>query len=632
MGNEASASQPERRLSLGRLMSNVRYLVSQAYEMDRPLVILVFSAFVFVTTGYGLLDTFLFKRLVDSLTSPSISFSQVAVLVACIAGIAFAVQFMDAFAQNFAGARFVKLTGRMQESFIRKAAAIDLECYDNSRYFDDFVIAASQADEMISTGIFAVARILGNVAGILTSGIFILTINPIVAIIPIVGFAVNIVTRFAITKTEYDYDMERRRIMRRADYSRRVFYQPEYAKEIKLSSIDMPLRRQFNGAIDEIEEKARKAGVKIAALSLVNWIIVFTCLSFFVAPLYLAYLVLVKKSLSFGGLASMDSAQGNVRNQLDAMNYALVDFQRVGQFAERFRRFMDYEARIEGAPGLARPPAAAAGREALLEIDHLSFRYEGAANETLRDISMTVRPGERIAIVGENGAGKSTFIKLLMRLYDPTGGAIRYGGHDIRDFATEDYRRLFGAVFQDYQLYGASLAENVLMAERASEDRAGENRQAQDERLRRALALADFERKLSRLPRGLDTEMTREFSDEGTMLSGGESQKVAIARMFARDSRGLEPSGMALAILDEPSSALDPHAEHVLNRNMLAEAGAAAVIFISHRLSTTRDADRIYLFESGRIAEEGTHDELMRLGGVYAAMFDKQAHYYQEEA
>jgi ATP-binding cassette subfamily B protein len=153
-----------------------------------------------------------------------------------------------------------------------------------------------------------------------------------------------------------------------------------------------------------------------------------------------------------------------------------------------------------------------------------------------------------------------------------------------------------------------------------------ETRSQQNAQLEKALDLADFTEKYKKLPHGLDTEMTREFNDEGTMLSGGETQKVAISRMFAKGTT----QRMSIAILDEPSSALDPQAESILNKNMLDAAGNASVIFISHRLSTTRDADRIYLFENGTIAEQGTHDELMKKNGSYAAMFEKQAHYYQE--
>jgi ATP-binding cassette subfamily B protein len=229
---------------------------------------------------------------------------------------------------------------------------------------------------------------------------------------------------------------------------------------------------------------------------------------------------------------------------------------------------------------------------------------------------MTVRSGEKIAIVGENGAGKTTFVKLLMRLYDVTEGAICYGGNDIREYATKEYRDTFGAVFQDYQIYGASLAENVIMDVDGTVDK---------EHINKALQLADFGKKLGKLSDGIDTQMTREFSEDGTMLSGGEAQKVAIARMFAKTGK------LTIAILDEPSSALDPYAEYTLNKNMMESAKDATIIFISHRLSTTRDADKIYHFENGEIIEQGTHSELMEANGKYAMMFEKQAHYYQEE-
>ena len=440
----------------------------------------------------------------------------------------------------------------------------------------------------------------------------VLSVNPVIAVFPLVGFVVNIITRFKITEYEYNYEMEYKRIMRKADYSKRVFYQPEYAKEIKLSDIRTPLKLQFNEAVEEVTGKAHEIGVKIALLSLVNWIATFTVMSDFAIPVYLGYLALVRKSIALGDVAAMNNAEEGIRNNLDGMNYALVRFQKVGQFAERFRRFVDYEIQIENKQGIFPMPQ----EHQTLEVKHMSFRYDGADRDTLHDISLTIKPGEKVAFVGENGAGKTTLVKLLMHLYDVTDGSICYGGHDIREYGTGEYRERIGAVFQDYQIYGATLAENVLMDEVEVGDR---------ERILEALKQADFEKRLSRLPDGPDTNMTREFREDGTMLSGGEAQKVAIARMFVRTGKQF------LAILDEPSSALDPLAEYQLNTNMMKNAGDAAVIFISHRLSTTRDADRIYMFENGRIIEQGSHQELMRLGGKYAAMFEKQAYYYQDE-
>ena len=202
----------------------------------------------------------------------------------------------------------------------------------------------------------------------------------------------------------------------------------------------------------------------------------------------------------------------------------------------------------------------------------------------LKNINMRIEAGQKVAFVGENGAGKSTLTKLLMRLHDVTNGSIRYGGQDIRDYSTDAYRDLFGSVFQDYQIYASSIQENVMM-HGLQEGEAGQ--------VEEALEKSGFLDRLETLPRGLETILTREFDEEGVPLSGGEAQKVAIARLFAKKER------MQIAILDEPSSALDPRAEYELNKNIMNRVGDATVIFISHRLSTTRDADCIYMFENG---------------------------------
>jgi ATP-binding cassette subfamily B protein len=235
-------------------------------------------------------------------------------------------------------------------------------------------------------------------------------------------------------------------------------------------------------------------------------------------------------------------------------------------------------------------------------------------HDVLHHVNMTIHPGEKVAIVGENGAGKTTFVKLLMRLYDVTGGSICFGGDDVRNYTTTEYRDKIGAVFQDYQIYAGTLRENVCMEPDSP---------FSDEEICAALHQADFSSRLATLPNGLDTILTREFDNKGVNLSGGESQKVAISRMFIRTNHH------AVSILDEPSSALDPVSEYHLNENMIQNAKDSTILFISHRLSTTRMADHIYLFDHGTIKEHGTHDDLMELGGQYRKMFDRQAKYYK---
>lgn len=603
---------PEK-LPIGRILSNYGYLLRYAFRKDASLIILIFAAFTVGGVGYASMDTIFMRVFINYLSNNRYSFHDTVILVAgATIGMAVLMAF-ERCAENLAMPRLIRMSGMMQEEMIRKVVTMDLMCYDCESYYDDFVVAAAQLEEMVNTAIFDLARMGRNVVTILVLSGLITTIDPVIAIFPVLGFAVNVFSRFRIMKLEYDFDVEKKTIMRRANYSKRVFYQPEYAKEIKLSHIEVPLKKQFHQAVDETIEVAKGYGVKIALWSLVNWITVFTLLSLFCVPLYLGYMALVVKRVTLGDVAALNSAQGIVRNRLDAINYCIERIQKAGLFCERFRRFMNYESKIEGAIGSAAVPLSSK----VLEIKDMTFRYDGAEKDTLKHINMRIEAGQKVAFVGENGAGKTTLTKLLMRLYDVTEGSICYGGEDIREFSTDEYRDIFGSVFQDYQIYAASVQENVMMHGKIE----GEEKQTEA-----ALEQSGFLDRLKSLPEGLSTVLTREFDEKGVQLSGGEAQKVAIARLFAKKER------MQIAILDEPSSALDPRAEYELNKNIMNRVGDATVIFISHRLSTTRDADCIYMFENGEIIEQGTHRELMELGGQYADMFQCQAKYYQENA
>lgn len=606
-----NVDKTQEKLPASRILSNYVYLLQYAFHKDAALIFMIFAAFVSSGVGYACMDTIFMRAFINYLSDPAYTFRQTAVLVTVATiGMAILMAF-ERSAESFVRPRIIRMTGMMQEEMIQKAVKMDLICYDCDKYYDDFVVAASQLEDMVVTAIFDLARMGRNIMTVLVLSGLITFINPVIALFPILGFIINAFSRFRIMKLEYQYDVEKKTIMRRANYSKRVFYQPEYAKEIKLSHIEIPLKKQFHQAIDESIAISKKYGVRISLWSLVNWISVFTVLSMFCVPLYLGYMALVVCNVGLGDVAALNNAQGTMRNQLDSINYCIERIQRSGMFCERFRKFMNYESKIEEAVGEAAIPK----EQSVLEIRDMTFRYDGAEKDTLKHINMTIQPGEKVAFVGENGAGKSTLIKLLMRLYDVTEGSICYGDHDIREYSTEEYRDIFGSVFQDYQLYATTVQENVMMQQPEVEDR---------DRIMGALEQSGFLERLHTLPAGLDTALTREFAEDGVQLSGGEAQKVAIARLFAKKDR------MHIAILDEPSSALDPRAEYDLNQNILGKADDATVIFISHRLSTTKDADRIYMFEHGEIIEEGTHQELMELGGQYADMFQCQAQYYQQ--
>ena len=344
----------------------------------------------------------------------------------------------------------------------------------------------------------------------------------------------------------------------------------------------------------------------------------------------LIYMIVMldRGALLIGGFAASVSVIWSIRWMLTDLIERLTKYAKHSLYIEKYREFLRFTPNVK--KGERSLPAFES-----LEFRNVSFSYEFSAHpkyryhdenhvsrkkenqskDALKNVNMTIRAGEKIAIVGYNGAGKTTLIKLIMRLYDPTDGEILYNGINIKEFDTVEYRKMIGTVFQDFKLFATSLAENVMN---------GHYDEKRDkEKVLRALETADFGEKLNELSNGLDTHLTREFNEKGTNLSGGESQKVAIARVFAQN--------YPFVIMDEPSSALDPMAEYHLNQSILHNTNDKTVIFISHRLSTTRIADKIYMFDTGRLIEEGSHSELIERNGKYAEMFRVQSEKYRSD-
>ncbi|MCR4714908.1 MAG: ABC transporter ATP-binding protein/permease [Treponemataceae bacterium] len=504
-----------------------------------------------------------------------------------------------------------RLYRALKEQMFKKASEIDLYCYDDPAYYNDFVLSVSEAETAIDRFLELLNMTVQAVTVLLTTGIFYLMTDPVGIVFVFASFILRFVVSKKLNKVNYENRIAVNPYMRKRDYVSRVFYLKDFAKELRLHpNAGKQLEKEFADANDNIIKEHKKvAGKRVLFQFLKDYGVG----DFLIDGLYITYLVYkaaVLHTVAYSDAVILFNRTGSLRGSMTRFADLGPKAHENSMFVDKIRAFLGYEPRLKNDEGEPVPDGAGE-----ISLSHVSFKYSEQSRTVLDDISLTVKPGEHIAIVGYNGAGKTTLIKLLMRLYDPTNGTITYHGKDVKTLCPNEYHKRIGVVFQDFQMFGANLAENVVMdnmTEQELKERTPE--------VTRALENAGFSEKLSRLPDGLFTQVTTEFDKKGVDFSGGESQKVAISRAFYKNAD--------ILIMDEPSSALDPIAEYELNKAMETAAKGKTVFYISHRLSTTRDADRIIMLERGRIIEEGTHAELLARNGKYSEMWAAQAGKY----
>lgn len=314
-------------------------------------------------------------------------------------------------------------------------------------------------------------------------------------------------------------------------------------------------------------------------------------------------------NFSIGNFTLYLASAGAFSNAINEVLSALSALRERSAHTDDYRSFMD----IPGDSGKDTIPVPKADKY-VFTFENVSFKYKGQEKYALKNLNITIAAGEKLAVVGLNGAGKSTFIKLLLRLYDVTEGRILMNGTDIRRFNRAEYYRLFSPAFQDVTVFAFPMAENVSMSPPDETDR---------EKAEKCVREAGLGDKMDKLEKGIDTELLKVLYDDGVDLSGGEKQKLALARALYK--------GSDVIVLDEPTAALDALAEYRLYKSFNGLVGNRTAVYISHRLSSTRFCDRVAMFKDGEMTETGTHEELMAKNGDYAEMFRVQAQYYVED-
>lgn len=393
---------------------------------------------------------------------------------------------------------------------------------------------------------------------------------------------------------------------RSINYMERVTQDFEFAKDIRLFSLQDFLLNK--------EEKIYKGRWKKFDLHQNIWfshsvVVNITNLIGRVAIYGALFYAVIKKDLTVGNFTLFLSLAASFSSNLVSALMNIGNYGRASLQVDDLRSFLDLECEEE--ENATDIPKAA---DYTIEFKNVSYKYEEAEGYALKNLNLTINAGERLAVVGLNGAGKTTMIKLLLKLYEPTSGEILLNGKNIRNYRREDYYKLFSPVFQDVEVMAFPIAENVSM--KAVKD-------TEVERAYNCISEAGLKERVDSLDKGMLTEVLKVVDDEGTDFSGGEKQKLALARALYKNA--------PIVVLDEPTSALDAIAEQHLYESFDRMIGDKSAVYISHRLASTRFCDNVAMFKSGEMIEYGSHEKLMELNGEYAHMFELQAQYYQKE-
>lgn len=571
------------------------------------------AAMMVAEIGFGLAALYLVKQLIDSVTavlaSPDAAGGLDALMRAVVLTGACTLAFVAA--RSVSGlareAQGLFLAEHIDSLIHERAVRADLAFFESPRYFDTLQRARAAGSQRPAQ-VVANLLMLGKNALLLTGVVVLMgSINWLLLGILALVVVPALMVRLFFTRRLYEWRKQKTQMERQAGYLDWLMTSDLHAKEVRLGQLGDHFQAGYRALRASVREQQLRIGGRRTRYELA--VAAMATLAFFGALGYLALQTAQGKN-SVGDLALFlvifQRAQAMGQEVVQQLSQLYEDQLYLGLLFE----FMDIAPVLQDPPVPAPIPAATADG---LRVEGVGFRYPGTDRDVLRDISLHIPEGRVVALVGANGSGKTSLIKLMTRLYDPTQGRITLDGQDIRGFALDDYRRQFSVIFQDYARYAASVRENI---------RLGDVRLPEDSpKVAAAAAKSGADTFIQGLANGYDTLLSRMF-DGGAEISQGQWQKVALARAFVPDSR--------IIVLDEPTSALDPMAEYELFKDFRKIIGERSALVISHRLSTIRQADFIYVLEDGEIRESGTHDELIARQGTYAGLFDRQAHYYRD--
>jgi ABC-type multidrug transport system fused ATPase/permease subunit len=588
------------------MLKGLLFFIKFAWKHEKKyLVYLVLNQFI--SSMIPIVAVIMPRYIIDELMGGQ-SPTRLALYAAILAGCTFAATSLSCWLGWTCFTHRIKLSQDFNVFLHEKTVFADYADIESSRYLE----MKEKAEKFLFGNLHGFGYVLdravaivGKVFTLLGVAAVIAALNPALAAVFAALVLLSSKMEASVQRKQADMWLDMTLLERRTMYYGQLLEDFSYGKEIRLNNLGAWLLGREN----EHWNRGYKMYVRSNALGIRSG--VFNALTGFIQQA-VSYAYLVARFLGgFITIGDFSMYVGGAAAFSTAMRGLMQNIVEVSEFRTYYgaiEEYLNIPAKMRDNKRLAIPDGPHA-----LEFRNVSFAYPGQEGWALRNVNITLTPGQKLAVVGENGAGKTTFVKLLCRIYDPTEGAVLLDGVDIRDIDYERYTELISAVFQDYKLYSLSIKDNVALAQSDS---------ASDEAVEAVLRKAGFGNKLDSLPQGVHTNVYRNYDGEGFEPSGGEGQKIALARALFKDA--------PIIVLDEPAAALDPRAEYEMYQNFDALARGKTAVYISHRLSSTRFCDRIAVFKNGSIAECGTHDGLLAKDGLYAELWSMQAGYYEK--